>query len=147
MPVINLGFSGNGPMELELARLLAEIDASAYVLDGLPNMTPEMVPERAEPFVKILRDARPRTPIVLVENIVYQNTLPETKAPDHVRKNKYLREAFARLKKAGVKGLHLIPCEKLLGRDWEGTVDGVHPNDIGFLRMADVLTPAIRKVV
>src|SRR5262249_28093654 len=37
-PVINLGFSGNGKMEVELAHLLAEIDAGAYVLDCLPNL-------------------------------------------------------------------------------------------------------------
>lgn len=146
-PIVNLGFSGNGPMELEIARLMVEIDASIYVLDCLPNMSAEMVLERTEPFVRILRDASPRTPIVLVENIVWQSTLPETKQPDHVRKNKCLREALARLRKAGIRGLHLVSGEKLLGCDWEGTVDGVHPNDIGFMRMADVLTPAIRKAL
>ena len=38
-PVINLGFSGNGKMEPELADLLAELDPAVYVLDCLPNMT------------------------------------------------------------------------------------------------------------
>ena len=37
---INLGFSGNGRMEPELADLLSDIDASAYVIDCMPNMTP-----------------------------------------------------------------------------------------------------------
>src|SRR5262249_54590042 len=31
-PIINLGFSGNGKMEIEMARLLAELDPAAYVL-------------------------------------------------------------------------------------------------------------------
>ena len=146
-PIINLGFSGNGPMEAEIARLMTEVAASVYVIDCLPNMTAEQVPERTEPLVKILRNARPKTPIVLVENPIWQNTLPETKAPDHIRKNQYLREAFARLKKAGVKGLHYVPGDKLFGRDWEATVDGVHPNDIGFMRIADVLTPVIRRIL
>src|SRR4029078_5952866 len=31
LPVINLGFSGNGKTEPEIARLLAELDAGAYM--------------------------------------------------------------------------------------------------------------------
>jgi nitrous oxide reductase accessory protein NosL len=42
-------------MEIALAHLLADIDAACYVLDNLPNMTPEMVAERAIPFVNYLR--------------------------------------------------------------------------------------------
>ncbi len=38
-PIINLGFSGNGKMEPELADLLAELDPAVYVLDCLPNMS------------------------------------------------------------------------------------------------------------
>src|SRR5690349_586278 len=38
-PHLNLGFSGNGKMEPELADLLAELDPSVYVLDCLPNLT------------------------------------------------------------------------------------------------------------
>src|SRR5690606_23832370 len=44
--VINLGFSGNGKMEPEMADLLAELDPSVYVLDCLPNMNSSEVTER-----------------------------------------------------------------------------------------------------
>src|SRR6185436_6908291 len=50
-PHINLGFSGNGKMEPELADLLAELDPSVYVLDCLPNMKADEVTVRVEPFV------------------------------------------------------------------------------------------------
>ena len=72
-PVINLGFSGNGLMEPEMATLLAELDPAVYVLDCLPNMTAELVTERVEPFVRTLRKARPSTPIVLAEDRTYSN--------------------------------------------------------------------------
>src|SRR5258705_7674130 len=62
-PIINLGFSGNGKMEPELADLLAELDPAVYVLDCLPNMTAEEVEQRVEPFVRTLRKAHPTTPI------------------------------------------------------------------------------------
>ena len=61
-PVINLGFSGSGKMEPEMADLLAELDPSVYVLDCLWNMTPELVSTRVEPFVKKLRQAHPTRP-------------------------------------------------------------------------------------
>ena len=41
--VINLGFSGSGRMEPEMAELLAELNPSVYVLDGLWNMSPTQV--------------------------------------------------------------------------------------------------------
>jgi hypothetical protein len=46
-PVINLGFSGNGRMEPEVAELLSEIEAAAYIIDCLPNMNGDLVSERA----------------------------------------------------------------------------------------------------
>jgi hypothetical protein len=59
-PVINLGFSGSGKMEPEMADLLAELDPSVYVLDCIWNMSPEQVSERVEPFVAKLREAHAR---------------------------------------------------------------------------------------
>src|SRR4051812_39703455 len=58
-PVINLGSSGDGKIEPELAGSLAELDPAAYVLDCLPNMTAEEVEARVEPFVGALRAAAP----------------------------------------------------------------------------------------
>ena len=53
--VINLGFSGSGMMEPELAELIAELDPAVFVLDTMANMSPEMVNERESQFIKILR--------------------------------------------------------------------------------------------
>ena len=147
-PTINLGFSGNGKMEAEMGALIAEVDAAAYVLDCLPNMSPEMVTERIEPFVTALRSARPNAPIVLVENIAYQAGafLPASKS-SYTDKNTALRAAYDRLTGNGVQGLHCVTGETLLGGDGEATVDGTHPTDLGFQRMADALEPVLRKAL
>lgn len=144
---INIGFSGNGWMELEIGRFIAELDPAVYVLDNLPNMHPEGVAKMTEPLVNLLRAARPTTPIVLVENIVYQQTLSDSPTPGHAGKNRELRAAFQRLQAAGVPHLHYVPADNLLGTDGEGTVDGTHPTDLGFLRMAEVLAPVLRPLV
>ncbi len=147
-PVLNLGFSGNGPMELELGRLLAELDAAVFVLDCLPNMDAAQVKERARPFVTALRQARPETPIVLVENIAYQASryLPERRERWRA-KNEALAQAFRELIAAGTRRLFYLPGANLLGDDDEATVDGTHPTDLGFMRMADAMEPTIRQAL
>ena len=147
-PVINLGFSGNGKMDPEVGVLLAELDAAAYVIDCVPNMNPEMVTKRAEPFVTALRAARPDTPIILVENIHYQAGafLPGARK-SYENKNQALRESYKQLMAKKVSGLQYVPGGLLLGNDGEATVDGTHPTDLGFMRIADALEPVLRAVL
>ena len=136
-PTINLGFSGNGQSEPEMAELLAELDVAAFVLDCLPNLTAEQTAERTGPAVRILREARPDTPIVLVENITYQQSpLVGWARESGDAKNAALRAVYEELIAQGIHGLIYVPGGPLLGDDGEGTVDGTHPTDLGFLRMA-----------
>lgn len=144
---INLGFSGNGKMEPEMASLIAELDASVFVLDCLPNMSPEMVAERVAPTVKTLRAAHPDTPIVLVENIIYQSSWFYGGDGGHVAKNVELKKVYEKLVAEGVQGLTYVPCDNLLGTDGLATVDGTHPTDLGFLRQADALAPVIQALL
>jgi GDSL-like Lipase/Acylhydrolase family/N-terminus of Esterase_SGNH_hydro-type len=146
--VINLGFSGNGKMDPELVQMIAKLDVSAYVIDCGPNMTPPLIAERTEPLVKTLRAAHPQTPIVLVENIHYQDGwFIESKRASYVNKNAELKAAYDRLRSQGIRGLYYIPCDDLFGNDSEATVDGVHATDLGFMRMADVIEPVLRRIL
>ena len=146
--VINLGFSGSGTMDAPVAELIAELDASAYVIDCLPNMSAAQVAERTEPLVRIIRKARPTTPIVLVEDRTYQNAwlLPGPRRRNDTSRAA-LRKAYENLLKAKVEGLHYVKGEGLLGDDGEATVDSSHPTDLGFVRMADALEPVLKPLV
>jgi len=147
-PVINLGFSGLCHMEPELADLMAELDPSVYVIDCLPNMVPKEVSERTAKFVKKLRLARPDTPIVLIENPTYSQAVWSQATARSVKaKNKLLSDEFNKLNREGVKNLHYISGEGLYGNDGNSTVDGVHPTDLGFVRMADVIEPVLKKIL
>jgi len=61
--------------------------------------------------------------------------------------NANLRAAYQRLQDANVANLHYVPCDDLLGDDDEATVDGTHPTDLGFTRMATVFEPVLRKLI
>ena len=144
-PVINLGFSGNGKMEPELASLLAELDPSVYVLDCLPNMVADEITERVEPFVKTLRAAHPLTPIVLVEDRTMQDSFLIAGRMEwyHLKDRAALKAAYDRLQKDGVPNLYYIPGEHLFGDDGEGSTDGSHPNDLGFTRQAEIFASVL----
>jgi lysophospholipase L1-like esterase len=127
---------------------MAELDPAIYVVDCLPNMEAAQVTQRAVPFVKILRQARPDTPIVLVENIAYQGSpyLPE-RFKGYMAKSAVLRQAYQQMVGNGWKNIFYLSCTELLGHDEEATVDGTHPTDLGFMRMADALEPILRQAL
>ncbi|OWK34488.1 SGNH/GDSL hydrolase family protein [Fimbriiglobus ruber] len=144
VPVINLGFSGSGTLDPEVADLLGELDVAVYVIDCLPNLQPKQVVERAEPFVKRLRKARPETPILLVEDrTTAQAVALPARKQFHIDNRAGLKKAFDTLVAAGDKNLYYLSGDHLIGDDGEGTVDGSHPTDLGFLRQADVMAEAL----
>ncbi len=146
--IINLGFSGNGRMEPEMAHLLAELDPLIYFLDCLPNMQAEDVKERVEPFVAILRDAHPDTPIVLAEGVTYNDAfLVERRRLRNSDSRKALRIAYENLLAEGYKNLHYQIAEGQLGLDGEGTVDGTHPTDLGFYRQANTYQLLLENII
>lgn len=141
-PVINLGFSGNGRMEPALAELLAELDPAVYILDCLPNMGAKEVEERVVPFVRILRKARPDTPIVLAEDRTYTyGFLIASRLERNQASRAALKKAYEQLTAEEVKGLTYLPGDIQLNEDGEGTVDNSHPTDLGFVQMADAFAP------
>jgi len=140
VPVINLGFAGNARMELALAELIAELDASVYVIDCLWNMTDKDIHERFEPFVKKLRQLRPSTPILLAEDSSYKNHSPTSKGI-------IVRSIYQKLKEQAITNLHFLPNRLMLGTDTEGTIDAVHPNDLGMMRLADVFVNALTPIL
>ncbi len=147
-PIINLGFSGNGKMEPELADLLAELDPAVYALDALPNMSLQEVVDRVEPFVRTLRKAHSDTPILLVEERTSSNApLLASRGEGHRAKRAALRNAYENLTTEGVRNLHYLHGDHLLKGDGEGTVDGSHPTDLGFAQMADAFEVALRPIL
>jgi hypothetical protein len=148
VPVINLGFSGSGKMEPELATLLAELDPAVYVLDAIPNMDAALINLNFERFVRILRQAHPTTPIVVVEDRAFAYTpFVPSRQTFHALTRSNLKAAYNRLVSSGVEGLHFVSRDHLFGDDNEATVDASHPTDLGFVRYCDILEPVLRELL
>jgi len=147
VPVVGLGFSGSGVMEFEMSEHLAKIDASCYVLDCLWNMRTDpkaennrSVERNYEPFIRNLRAKRPDVPIVMAEMCdVYMNGPNE--------KDKFMRALYEKLVAEGWRNLVYLPKDEMYTGDFEGTVDGVHPNDLGMMSMSKAFGKAVRQAL
>ena len=143
---INYGFSGNGRMETPIVELISEIDARFYVIECLQNMDSEQVSERVKPLVDIIRTKHPHTPIVLVENMMYTMAfLDQTQETRLIQENAALKNEYDKIIKSGTPNIFYIKDNKDFLVDNEGTVDGVHLTDLGFLRYADYLMENFKK--
>ena len=147
--VINLGFSGNALLDLEIAELMAQVENPAvYVLDHVPNASAEQIDEKGEKFFRILRDAHPDVPVIFVEDPMFTHLyFDEVIREEVIKKNIHQKALFERLKKAGEKKIYYVDNKDLIGDDGEACVDGIHFTDLGMVRMADAMMPALKKAL
>jgi hypothetical protein len=138
--MINLGFSGNGKADPEVAELMADLGASAFVLDPLPNLFPDQIKERLPKFIEILRLKHRDTPILLMQCPLFPDMpYSGTRAERVSASNKHLREVYEARIAAGDHHIWLVPACDFTVEGGDATVDGVHPTDVGFLRLADTI--------
>ena len=138
--IINLGFSGNGKMEPEVATLLSELKPDLFVLDCLWNISAEEAKVRYEPFVRKLIAAQPNIPILLAEDCNVNELSPTPQG-------EVAKGVIDKLRKEKIGQLHYLPNTGMQGKDGDATVDGTHPNDLGMRRMADVFGRKIKAIL
>ena len=141
---VNLGFSGSGKMEDAMLDCLADIDASLYVLDTVSNMSPKLMAERMEAFVRGLAERRPGVPILLTANAWVMGG-------EARRRDAFVRDLVAKLKAedpARWASLHFAGDDATaLAPDSDGTVDGIHLNDLGMKRAGEYFGGVIRDIL
>ncbi len=145
---VNLGFSGNGQLDLEIARLIAATpDPSLVVLDFVPNVTYEQVDTLMEPFIDIIKKAHPNIPILVIEDPDHPTKRFDTSVANRCAPRRVLlRQKFDTLS-ARYRNMYYREALGLTGDDYEHTVDGLHFTDIGFLRYSDALQPLIESIL
>lgn len=146
--VVNLGFSGSGKMEPEMAAIIKNITADVIVLDCVPNPSPAQISERTVPFVEILREAQLNVPILMVESVFREAGNWNQVLGQRVRdQNKAFYASYQKLLEKGYTQLHYIYSDQLIGNDHEATTDGVHFSDLGHYRMATTLKEQLSELL
>ena len=142
---INYGFSGSAVGEIKMAEYLASIDCSVFVYDYDFNApTPEFLEQTHLPFYRAYREKRPNTPILIISNPDTDENFMDAKERFNV-----IKKTYDTLIKEGDKNVYLINGKQLYGRDCREncTVDGTHPNDLGFYKMAKRIMRTIAKLL
>jgi len=145
-PVINLGFSGNGRLEQEVLELVTEIDARVYVLDCLPNLSPNEVhteneiKKRLRNSIRHIRNKRPTARILLAFHAGYSDgEVDSTRREVYKTLNRWLLEVFTEFKE--IAGGRLFLVRFSLSND--AFVDGTHPTDLGMEQYAKAYEEAL----
>ncbi len=138
---INFGFSGNGRMEQAIAKLISELNPAFYVIECLPNMKDaEQIANRTIPLVKTIREKHPETAIIFVENFIYEPSILDKEMDENINQlNTALKTEYTKMIEDGFDHIYYIESKNATGDDHEGTVDGVHFTDLGFIRYANFL--------
>lgn len=147
--VVNIGISGEGKMDMVMAKALASIkDADVFVIDPIPNCTEGMCDTLTYDFVNYLRVNRPEVPIVMVEGPIYPYAKFDSFFKKYLpAKNAAFKKNYDKMIAENLKNLYYITSDNLIGSDNEATVDGIHFTDIGFRRYADKLEPLLKQLI
>ena len=145
---INLGLSGSAKMEPEVANMVAAIDADAYILDCVPNTNPQLVTERTANLINTIRSKHANAPIIVLQSLVRETGYWDKVLGSQVKQqNLNVQTEVLKLLQKGMKNLYFITSENMIGTDHEGTIDGTHPNDLGYDRMIVHIQPQILSIL
>lgn len=138
MEVINLGFSGSCKIEEVMVDVINQIDKKYLILEVEANSPGvDIFNERLTYFLKHLNN-KDDFKIYLISHFDDGMCLVNTEYRN-------VQKAFYDAQKNNFKGLKFIDGSKLIHElGYEGTVDGVHLNDLGFYEVARKLAEIIR---
>lgn len=144
--IMNFGFSGNAKGEPGLAEYLAKLDMSVFVMDYDHNApSDEHLKNTHYDFYKIIRENNPDLPIIIVTKPDARKYTDEwTLSRKDIILNTYLTA-----RSQGDKNVYFVDGNSFfIGSDrLDFTVDGCHPTDRGFARMAEIIGGVVRELL
>lgn len=139
--LINFGFSGGAKGEPAMASLIASMDISVFIVDYDHNApSAEHLERTHEPFFRVVREAQPELPVVFVSSPAF-----DADPAGRAERREIIRRTYEKAVGNGDRWVWFVDGQTLFGtRDRDAcTVDGCHPNDLGFMRMAETIRPAV----
>jgi len=140
--IVNLGFSSGCHGEDAMAEYLSTLDMSALVYDYDHNAgSVEELKQTHERAFRIIRDKQPNLPVIMISAADRMFGIPARK--------EIIRRTYQNAVDAGDKNVYFIDGGTIyapVGRDL-CTVDHIHPNDTGFLMMANAVEPVLRRIL
>ena len=146
--VYNLGFSGQAKGEEPLARWMATLPMSVFVSDYDHNApTVEHLEQTHHRLYRIVREKNPDLPYVMITRPNYWTT--RRGREDVMRRRDVVMASYLKARAAGDRNVYFIDGLDfwVAPHTYEFSVDSVHPNDAGFIRMADSIGTVLRHIL
>lgn len=143
MDYLCLGFSGNAKGEREIAEYMAKLQMCAFVSDYDHNAPePEHLKRTHFALYQTVRDKNPELPYIMI-------THPSKGINEPVNRRKIIMESYLKALDKGDKNVYFIDGDSLFaGYEFDNcTVDGCHPNDLGFYRMAQGILSIMKEIL
>ncbi len=143
---LNLGFSGSCKAEDAMIEYIPTLDMSIFVYDYDHNApSAEHLAATHEKLFKAFRQKQPDTPVI----IMTMTDIPRTPGAVTNTQNRFnvIRKTYENAIAAGDKNVYFINGQdvfKLAGYA-DCTVDGCHPNDLGFYCMSQAVIKVIEE--
>lgn len=134
---INLGFSGNAKAEEEMAEYVAGLDMSIFVYDYDHNaQSLADLKKTHEKMFRTVRAAQPDLPVIFMSAPNF-----DTYRAAWAYRRSVIFDTYRKAVLEKDSNVYYVDGERLFGGDCRDgcTVDGCHPNDLGFYRMADAV--------
>lgn len=149
----NLGFSGNARGEQPIADYIASQPMELFFCDYDHNAPdPDHLKKTHEPLFLTVREKNPDLPVILATRTDIPR-MPDSEK-DFAERRKIVHRTYENAVKRGDKNIIFIDGSKVFMESCElnlnpdcCTVDGCHPNDLGFACMAKVYGAAISKML
>lgn len=141
-----LGFSGNARGDLPIARYIAGLSAECLVYDYDYNAPDaEFLRATHEPFLEYILSRNPKLPVLVLSRPNPEFRPDETQSRE---RRQIVQETVLKCEEKGYQVSFLDGAE-LFGEESREccTVDGIHPNDLGFYRMAGKIMEKIHTFI
>ena len=150
IPLVNLGFSGNGLLEKGILDVIKTTPAKLIILDCLPNMVrykKSKITALTVNAVQDIRKSQANVPIILADHLGYPHSeMMINEANKAEISNEANLAAYKKLLEMGYSNLHHLTYDDIAMPN-DGTVEGVHPSDYGMRAYSDAYIKMIREVL
>ncbi len=139
---INLGFAGNAKGEDKMADYISSLDMSVLVIDYDHN-APDVkhLEDTHERFFKRIRAKHPTLPIIIMSAPEKRKTSLWWQGREEI-----IKKTYDNALSVGDKNVYFIQGAELM-TDNDGLVDGIHPQDHGFMSMAKRIIKELEIVI
>ena len=144
----NVGFSGMARGETAIAKWMATLPMSVFVCDydyNAPSV--QHLKDTHFAMYETVRVSQPDVPYIMVTRPDYWARITEQ---EHIlQRRDVIMTSYLKAREMGDKNVYFVDGTSfgIAPHQYDVTVDSVHPNDAGFIRMADSIGTVIRHIL